>query len=101
MEKTGLRIGRVVMALVALSVVPAMAASALGEWVTQGDKARVKIAPCSSNASQLCGNVTWSYRPADAPKRELLDVNNSNPALRSRPIVGLPLLQGFEPAGNN
>ena len=40
-----------------------------------------------------------SYRPPDAPEGPLLDVNNSDPALRSRSIVGLPLLRGFKPAG--
>lgn len=78
---------------------PALAASAVGEWVTEGDKARVAIAPCASDAASLCGTITWSYRPADAPPGELRDVNNADATLRSRPIVGLPLLQGFRPDG--
>jgi uncharacterized protein (DUF2147 family) len=78
------------------------APSAVGEWITQGDKARVRIAPCSNNdVTQLCGTITWSYRPADAPPGELLDVNNTDPPLRKRPIVGLPLLQGFKFDGDN
>jgi uncharacterized protein (DUF2147 family) len=83
---------------VLLAASPA-AASAVGEWVTEGDKARVRIEPCAARAEQLCGTITWSYRPADAPDGPLVDVNNDDPALRTRPIVGLPLLQGFEPAG--
>ena len=83
---------------VVLSAVPA-AASALGEWVTDGDKARVKIAPCASDAAKLCGTITWSYRPADQPTGDLVDIHNTDKALRSRPIVGLPLLQDFKPAG--
>ncbi len=86
--------------LAALGAAPA-AASAVGEWVTEGDKARVAIAPCSGDAAKLCGTVTWSYRPADQPTGELVDIHNADPALRSRPIVGLPLLQGFKSAGTD
>ena len=75
------------------------AASALGEWVTEGGKARVRIEPCAADAAKLCGAITWSYRPADAPPGPLLDINNGDPALRARPIIGLPLLEGFTPAG--
>jgi uncharacterized protein (DUF2147 family) len=78
------------------------AAAVEGEWVTEGDKARVRIEPCAANAQELCGTITWSYRPPDAPADgPLLDINNSDPALRSRPIVGLPLLQGFKPDGTD
>lgn len=74
-------------------------ASAVGEWVTEGDKARVRIEPCAADAAKLCGTITWSYRPADAPPGELRDIHNTDAGLRERPIVGLPLLQGFGPAG--
>jgi uncharacterized protein (DUF2147 family) len=89
------------LAIAACACRPAAAASAVGEWVTEGDKARVKIEPCARSAEQLCGTITWSYRPADAPPGPLLDVNNGDPALRTRPILGLPLLEGFRPAGTD
>jgi uncharacterized protein (DUF2147 family) len=81
--------------------VPAAAqfASPLGEWTTEGGKARVRLAPCSGNAQRLCGVITWSYRPPGAKAGRLRDIHNLDPALRSRPIVGLPLLQDFAPAG--
>ena len=88
-------------AIVLMLVAGPAAASALGEWVTEGDKARVRIEPCAADAAQLCGKIIWSYRPADAPAGPLLDINNGDPALRGRPIVGLPLLKGFKPAGTN
>lgn len=88
--------------LLLASSTAALAASAEGEWVTEGDKARVKIAPCAGNGQELCGTITWSYRPPEAPADgPLLDINNGDPALRSRPIVGLPLLQGFRPDGDD
>ena len=90
---------RLVALLLAWSAIGPAAASAVGEWTTAGDKARVRIEPCAASPQELCGTITWSYRPADAPPGPLVDVNNDDPALRSRPIVGLPLLQGFKPDG--
>lgn len=89
-------------ALASASPAPAPAAAAgspVGEWTTEGGKARVRIEPCPGAADRLCGAIVWSYRPADAPPGPLADVNNRDPALRARPIVGLPLLQGFAPSG--
>ena len=72
--------------------------SPLGEWITEGGKARVRLAPCSSDAQRLCGVITWSYRPPGAESGPLRDIHNQDPALRSRPIVGLSLLQNsFRP----
>jgi uncharacterized protein (DUF2147 family) len=86
--------------LLTLSVpAAAQVRSPLGEWTTEGGKARVRIAPCSGDAQRLCGAIEWSYRPPGAGAGPLQDINNQDPALRSRPIVGLPLLQGFEPTG--
>ena len=88
-------------ALLAIPFATAVAAepSALGEWVTEGGKARVRIEPCGGEPAKLCGAIAWSYRPEDAAPGPLVDVNNQDPALRSRPIVGLPLLQGMAPDG--
>jgi uncharacterized protein (DUF2147 family) len=83
----------------ALSAAAGAAGSPVGEWVTEGGKARVRIAPCSADADRLCGTITWTYRPDDAPAGPLLDRHNQDAALRARPIIGLPLLQGFKPAG--
>lgn len=87
--------------LLALLVVwPAWASgSPLGEWTTEGGKARVRIEPCAGEPQRLCGTIVWSYRPPQAPPGPLHDVNNSDPTLRSRPILGLPLLRDFVPDG--
>ena len=71
----------------------------MGEWTTEGGKARVRIAACPQDPQRLCGVIEWSYRPPGAEAGPLQDINNQDPALRSRPIVGLPLLQGFAPTG--
>jgi uncharacterized protein (DUF2147 family) len=88
------------LALLAAMALPAAAlASPIGEWSTDGGKARVRIESCAADAQKLCGTITWSYRPEGVPPGPLVDVNNQDPALRTRPIVGLPLLQGFVPDG--
>lgn len=93
--------GRLLTVLLCLLATPALAESPAGEWVTEGGKARVRIAPCAGSANELCGAITWSYRPEGAAPGPLLDRNNREPQLRTRPIVGLPLLQGFQPAGES
>lgn len=92
--------GRVAAAVLPLLAGPAHAAdSPLGEWLTEAGDARVRIAACADRPDRLCGAVTWAAPPPDAPPGPLVDVNNADPALRSRPIVGLPLLAGFAAEG--
>jgi uncharacterized protein (DUF2147 family) len=89
-------------ALAALAAIPARAAEGpVGEWVTEKGDARIRIGPCDDRPDRLCGTVTWAKRPADAPEGPLVDRHNGDPALRSRPILGLPLLAGFAPDGEN
>jgi uncharacterized protein (DUF2147 family) len=73
----------------------------VGEWLTEKRDAHVLIAPCADAPARLCGTVTWAQRPPDAPEGPLLDRNNGDPALRTRPIVGLLLLAGFVPDGRD
>jgi uncharacterized protein (DUF2147 family) len=89
-------------ALAALLAGNALAADGpVGEWLTERRDARVRIAPCEDRGDRLCGTITWAQRPPDAPEGPLLDRNNCDPALRTRPIVGLPLLAGFAQDGEN
>ena len=56
----------------------------------------VEIAPCGG---ALCGRIARILKPnPNGPPR---DVNNPDPALRSRPIQGLPILTGFRDSGRN
>lgn len=95
MSKPGL-LGMIVLALLAG---PAFADGPVGEWLTEKGDARVRIEPCPDRADRLCGTITWAERPPDAPAGPPLDASNTDPALRSRPIVGLPLLAGFAAEG--
>ncbi|MEK7342618.1 MAG: DUF2147 domain-containing protein [Pseudomonadota bacterium] len=66
-----------------------------GRWATVDGKAIVAIAPCGK---QLCGRIERIVKPT--PGRAPTDIKNPDPALRSKPLVGLALLSGFEDAGD-
>lgn len=71
---------------------PAFAAAPIeGTWMLgESDNAsKIRIAPCG--AAKWCGTVIWS-KQQDASKTPLVDAKTSNPALRTRKIVGLTVL---------
>ena len=69
-------------------------ASIHGVWLTDDHKGLVQIGPCGR---KLCGTIVRVLNP-DAPKT---DVHNPDPRLRNRPILGLPVLYGFEGSGGS
>ncbi len=84
---------------VAASALPfaALAAPApiTGQWVTEDGVALVTIGRCGAS---LCGRVAKVLKPN--PKFSQTDVNNPDKSKRGRPIVGLPVLTGFAPDGD-
>lgn len=61
----------------------------VGLWLTQAGDARVQVSHCGS---KLCGKVVWLKDPIDpATGKAQVDDKNRDPALRSRPIMGLQL----------
>ncbi len=80
-----------------LAAAPALAADPVeGDWLTQTGTGKVRIAPCPGKADRLCGSIFWLKNAAD---QKSTDVRNPDAALRSRPILGLPMLHGFKAAG--
>jgi uncharacterized protein (DUF2147 family) len=63
-----------------------------GDWLVSDGTAIIRIAPCGG---ALCGNVAWTKDPGG------VDENNPDPAKRSRPILGLPILLDMKPSGDN
>lgn len=63
-----------------------------GVWLTPGGNSHVEIAPCGD---KLCGRIVWLKKPKNKKGEPLRDARNAEKALRSRPILGLPLLTGF------
>ncbi len=65
-----------------------------GRWLTDDGMGVVRIGPCGT---RLCG---WIVEVLDAsPGVPRTDVNNPDPRLRDRPIIGLQTLSGFARAG--
>jgi uncharacterized protein (DUF2147 family) len=70
-----------------------------GVWLTQAGDAKVKVSKCGGG---LCGTVVWLRQPIDpATAKPAIDDKNPNPALAKRPIMGLSLFSGMQPAGPN
>jgi uncharacterized protein (DUF2147 family) len=70
-----------------------------GVWVTQAGDARVRVSKCGGG---VCGVVIWLRDPIDpATGKPQVDNKNPNPALRRRPMIGLPLFSGMQPSGHS
>ena len=80
--------------------VPGTAASAIvppdGAWLIDGAAAVVQIFDCSG---QLCGRIIWLRTARDTAGRLASDNKNPDPAFRQRPLCGLTILHGLQPAG--
>ena len=77
----------------------ALAADAEGTWLSGDGGTKVHISNCGG---KLCGTVVWLQEPIDSktgkPKTDEL---NPDPAKRSRPMLGLQVVQGLAPSGEN
>jgi uncharacterized protein (DUF2147 family) len=72
------------------SAAPAAAAPIDGLWLTDDHKGVVRIGPCGP---RTCG---WIVRVLDSgPNVPTRDINNPDRTLRSRTILGLPVLTGL------
>jgi uncharacterized protein (DUF2147 family) len=69
------------------------AAAAAGTWLTEKGDAQVRVTPCGAG---ICGKVVWLREPIDPQTgKPQADDKNPNPALRSRPIIGLNLFNNM------
>jgi len=75
------------------------AADPTGTWLTQAGDAKVKVTKCGGG---ICGAIVWLRQPIDpATAKPAVDDKNPNPTLAKRPMMGLPLFSGMQPAGPN
>lgn len=97
----------VVIGILATSVAAAGPGDAIvGVWLTEPDevegRAKVEI---TAEGGEYRGEIVWLEKPlyeggggeSGDPKR---DANNPDPELRSRPILGLKLMEGFTYQGD-
>ena len=61
------------------------AATPIGVWLFQNNRFAIQIDSCGDS---LCGKVTWLKSPCT-------DSKNEDPALRSRPVLGITVLNGL------
>lgn len=66
-------------------------ASVAGRWRTQMQGALVDIKSCANQSP--CANLVWVDQSISQGNAH--DVRNPNPALRSRPLIGLPIVWGL------
>ncbi|MHB2205244.1 DUF2147 domain-containing protein [Methylobacterium sp. CM6257] len=87
------RLGRMVLAVLAASALggAARAADPAGLWITETGSSRIRIAPCGGG---FCGTIV------SAPGKGL-DAKNPDPALRSRSVVGVQILDARQPDGSS
>ncbi len=76
----------------------------LGVWKTETGEAKVEIFMCGE---KICGRIIWLKNPLYTDSRDgevgtpVIDRKNPDPALRSRPVLGLRILEGFTPEGDS
>jgi uncharacterized protein (DUF2147 family) len=71
--------------------VPAKSASPEGLWLVEDQAGRIRI--------EKCGNEMWGFLAWQKEARN--DTNNPNPALRNKSMVGVPILLGMKPVGDD
>lgn len=76
----------------------------LGLWNIPDNEAQFEIYRCGE---EYCGKITYmeepNYPPNDKrmPGLPKVDRENPDPRLRSRPMLGMPLMEGFRYEGDN
>ncbi|MER2264264.1 DUF2147 domain-containing protein [Methylobacterium oxalidis] len=68
-----------------------------GTWLTEDGRAKIRLDRCGPGQAHVCGKVVWLKVPntdAGAPRT---DLKNPDPKKRSRPIIGLQLIDGLKP----
>src|SRR5258707_4056880 len=95
--KTGFMIAVAAALLAAPSARAQGAGDPAGTWLTQAGDARVRVSKCGGG---ICGVIVGLKQPIDpATGKPQVDDKNPNPALKKRPIIGLPLFSGMQPSG--
>jgi len=70
----------------------------VGVWLHDNKRIEIEITPCGQD---LCGKLVWLKRPNDAQGLPLVDLKNPDAASRTRPLLGLTVLDGLRRTGAN
>jgi uncharacterized protein (DUF2147 family) len=89
----------------AVSTASAQQGTVMGTWLSESGVAQIRIGPCPDAASgPICGFVVNLINPrgpdgAPIAPDAATDYRNENSALRTRKVIGMPLIWGFKQAG--
>lgn len=78
-------------AAVAASAAPSRADDPTGNWLVADRTAQMKVELCPDG---YYASIDWEKRPG-------VDSENPDPAKRSRPLTGVPILMAMKPTGRN
>jgi uncharacterized protein (DUF2147 family) len=82
---------------VVMSLGTSLAADLSGTWLTEGGQATVRMASCGD---AVCGTIVALKQPNDPDTgKPQTDVNNPDPKLRKRGIIGIQIVLGMKPNG--
>lgn len=88
----------IVAALFTAGAALAQSGEPVGVWLTEKGDARIKVSKCGGG---ICGVIVGLKDPIDpATGQPQIDDKNSNPALRTRPVMGISLFIGMRPSGS-
>ena len=83
-------------AIVLFAAQPASAIGPEGTWLTQNGRSHITIELCGND---YCGRITALADPVNSsgfPKR---DINNPDPSMQGRPLIGLQIILGMASSG--
>jgi uncharacterized protein (DUF2147 family) len=87
--------GLVLMSLALAGSAHAAAADGIvGTWLTPEQDSKITIEPCGD---AYCGHISWLKAPLDDKGQPKVDINNKKDELKSRPILGMPMISGLKP----
>jgi uncharacterized protein (DUF2147 family) len=76
----------------------------LGIWNNEDGRAKIDIFDCGGH---FCGRIVWLKEPnyphddkSGMGGKHRMDLENPSPELRSRPLMGLQIMEGFDYVGN-
>jgi uncharacterized protein (DUF2147 family) len=84
-------------AALVLSAAAASAQDVLGKWKLEDGTAIVEV---YKSGDSFNGKIVWLQEPTEADGTPAVDNNNPDPALRKRQLIGLNMLHGLKPAGD-
>jgi uncharacterized protein (DUF2147 family) len=70
-----------------------------GNWTLTDGRVTVKVVACNGN--QVCANVIRLDKPNNADGTPKLDLKNKNASLRSRHLIGMPVIEGMSAISTN